>query len=75
MPYKILTKKEICPNQYEITIEAPFVVRNAKAGTCRKALCIGEKTAEAAREQGFDVIVSDEATIESMLKKATEIFA
>ena len=32
MPYKILTKKEICPNQYEITIEAPFVVRNAKAG-------------------------------------------
>ena len=32
MPYKILTKKEICPNQYEITIDAPFVVRNAKAG-------------------------------------------
>jgi len=32
MPYKILSKKEICPNQYEITIDAPFVVRNAKAG-------------------------------------------
>ena len=32
MPYKILTKKEICPNQYEITIDAPFVVRNAQAG-------------------------------------------
>jgi len=32
MGYKILSKKEICPNQYEITIDAPFVVRNAKAG-------------------------------------------
>ncbi len=32
MGYKILSKKEICPNQFELTIEAPFVVRNAKAG-------------------------------------------
>lgn len=32
MGYKILDKKEICPNQFEIKIEAPFVVRNAKAG-------------------------------------------
>ena len=32
MSYKIISKKEICPNQYEIQIEAPFVVRNAKAG-------------------------------------------
>ena len=32
MGYKILSKKEICPNQFEISIEAPFVVRNAKAG-------------------------------------------
>ena len=32
MGYKILRKKEICPNQFEITIDAPFVVRNAKAG-------------------------------------------
>ena len=32
MPYKILSKKELCPNQYEITIDAPYVVRNAKAG-------------------------------------------
>ncbi|MDR1168603.1 MAG: sulfide/dihydroorotate dehydrogenase-like FAD/NAD-binding protein [Heliobacteriaceae bacterium] len=32
MGYKILAKKELCPNQYEITIEAPYVVRNAKAG-------------------------------------------
>ena len=32
MGYKILAKKEICPNQYEITVEAPYVVRNAKAG-------------------------------------------
>lgn len=30
--YKILSKKELCPNQYELTIEAPYVVRNAKAG-------------------------------------------
>lgn len=32
MGYKIISKKEICPNQYEIQIEAPFVVRNARAG-------------------------------------------
>ncbi len=32
MGYKILAKKEICPNQYEITVDAPYVVRNAKAG-------------------------------------------
>ena len=32
MAYKILAKKELCPNQYELTIEAPYVVRNAKAG-------------------------------------------
>ena len=32
MSYKILSKKELCPNQYEITIDAPYVVRNAKAG-------------------------------------------
>lgn len=32
MGYKILHKKEICPNQFEIEVEAPYVVRNAKAG-------------------------------------------
>lgn len=32
MGYRIIAKKEICPNQYEITLEAPYVVRNAKAG-------------------------------------------
>ena len=32
MGYRILSKKEICPNQYEITIDAPYIVRNAKAG-------------------------------------------
>ena len=32
MGYKILSKEEICPNQYEITIDAPYVVRNAQAG-------------------------------------------
>ena len=32
MGYKILSKKEICPNQFEITIDAPYIVRNAKAG-------------------------------------------
>ena len=32
MGYKILSKTELCPNQFEISIEAPFVVRNAKAG-------------------------------------------
>lgn len=32
MGYKILAKKELCPGQYEYTIAAPFVTRNAKAG-------------------------------------------
>ena len=32
MGYKILSKKELCPNQYEIKVDAPYVVRNAKAG-------------------------------------------
>lgn len=32
MGYKILSKKELCPNQYEMSIYAPHVVRNAKAG-------------------------------------------
>ena len=32
MGYRIVSKKELCPNQFEITIEAPYVVKNAKAG-------------------------------------------
>jgi ferredoxin--NADP+ reductase len=32
MGYKIISKKEICPNQYELVLEAPYIVRNAKAG-------------------------------------------
>ena len=32
MGYEILYKREICPNQYEIGIDAPYVVRNAQAG-------------------------------------------
>lgn len=32
MGYKILSKVELCPNQYELKIEAPYVTRNAKAG-------------------------------------------
>lgn len=32
MGYKILAKTELCPNQFELKIEAPFVTRNAKAG-------------------------------------------
>ena len=32
MGYEILYKREICPNQYEIRIDAPYVVRNAQAG-------------------------------------------
>jgi len=30
--YKIIKKTELCPNQYELQIEAPYVTRNAKAG-------------------------------------------
>ncbi len=32
MGYKILSKTELCPNQYELKIEAPYVTRNAQAG-------------------------------------------
>jgi len=32
MSYKIISKRELCKNQYELVIDAPFVVRNAKAG-------------------------------------------
>jgi ferredoxin--NADP+ reductase len=32
MDYKILSKTELCPNQFEIEVEAPYVVRNAQAG-------------------------------------------
>lgn len=32
MGYKILSKIELCPNQYEIKIDAPYITRNAKAG-------------------------------------------
>ena len=32
MGYKILDKIELCPNQYELKIEAPYVTRNAQAG-------------------------------------------
>ena len=32
MGYKILKKIELCPNQYELTIYAPFVTKNAQAG-------------------------------------------
>lgn len=32
MGYKILAKKELCANQYELTIEAPYITKNAKAG-------------------------------------------
>ena len=60
------------------TSEEPKVMAGGsdgeKAGRA-KALCIGEKTAEAAREHGFDVTVSDEATIGSMLRKAVEEYS
>lgn len=32
MGYKIISKKELCPNQFEIKVEAPYITRNAKAG-------------------------------------------
>ena len=32
MGYKILSKKELCTNQYELTIHAPYITKNAQAG-------------------------------------------
>jgi len=30
--YEIIKKIELCPNQYEMVVRAPYIVRNAKAG-------------------------------------------
>jgi len=38
-----------------------------------KAVCIGEKTASAARARGMEVYVSTEATVESMVQKIKEL--
>ncbi len=32
MGYEILRKIELCPNQFELTIKAPYITRNAQAG-------------------------------------------
>ncbi len=32
MGYKILKKVELCPNQFELTIHAPYITKNAQAG-------------------------------------------
>ncbi len=32
MGYEIIYKKELCTNQYEIRVKAPFITKNAKAG-------------------------------------------
>lgn len=32
MSYRILYKNELCPNQFEIRIHAPYITKNAKAG-------------------------------------------
>ena len=32
MGYKILKKVELCQKQYELSIDAPYITRNAKAG-------------------------------------------
>ncbi|MDD3236700.1 MAG: sulfide/dihydroorotate dehydrogenase-like FAD/NAD-binding protein [Candidatus Gastranaerophilales bacterium] len=32
MGYEILSKIELCPNQYELQIRAPYITRNAQAG-------------------------------------------
>ena len=37
------------------------------------ALCIGEKTASAAKQYGMNIYVSEKATIESMIEKLLEI--
>ena len=32
MGYKILYKNEVCKNQFEIKVKAPYITKNAKAG-------------------------------------------
>lgn len=63
MAYKIISKKELCKNQYELQVEAPFVVRNAKAGQfiIFRAEENGERVpltiADVDREQGILTLV------------------
>ncbi len=63
MGYKILNKIELCPNQYEMQIEAPYVTRNAKAGQfiIFRVEDNGERVpitiADADREQGILTVV------------------
>lgn len=47
---------------------------NADYGKLR-GVCIGEKTAEAARRYGFSVAVSERASIASLIEKITEVAA
>lgn len=48
-----------------------FAKHNALRG---KALCIGKKTAKTAENFGFEIIMSDKATMKSMVEKAKEVW-
>lgn len=47
---------------------------NGKDFSDIKALCIGEKTARDAGKYGFEVVISDKASFESMVEKAREVW-
>lgn len=76
----LAAKETFAPEEFDvITFTSRSCVEGFTGGKSRKefedcvALCIGEKTAEAARRYGFQVVCSEEATIGSMIAKATEI--
>ena len=52
-----------------------FVLTNPEADPARiRALCIGEMTAEAAREAGMIVHVAQEATVEGLVELAEKLY-
>ena len=63
MSYEILYKKELCPNQFEIRIKAPYITKNAKAGqfiilrVCENSERVPLTIADYDREKGELTIV------------------
>ena len=48
------------------TVDGFVKCMNTEDFSSVKAVCIGKKTAEYAKEYGFDTIISENATVESM---------
>lgn len=70
----------INPSEFDIITFTSASCVNAVAECCDKqqlagitAVCIGEQTAKAAKKYNMNIVISDEATIDSMLNKIIEL--